>query len=406
MDLLTRPSGPVVGIGGFRVVFPSNMVIRRLIAGLAIGLASTALGQSAVEGRPHVARSSAEAHASALPDLSGGNVQVVLAALGESQLDFFDDLEKQPLVCHDDALHACLLLGAGINATTFEQRVAMASQLGWIAPNFDRPALEAVTVGEVAKMAVAIMDGRREGPSPTPEQALTRAARVSPIPSTLRPYQGITGAQLLSMLGGVHDAMGARQEMESASAVEPMQPVQPIAAPAAATAPVAPVAPAVVEPPPRAEAPTAVEPVRAEPVRAPGASVQVVDVTPGRPAVVEEQPVRTAPTQAEPMALDLPGQKPVSEPARPADAPAHEAVISLDDRIGPPSTAPGTGRSAPAGEAAAVATAPAATAPGATAPGATAPGAEEAAVKEAAEEQAVRTSQFVPGKPLRRPTRK
>lgn len=387
MDLLTRPSGPVVGIGGFRVVFPSNMVIRRLIAGLAIGLASTALGQSAVEGRPHVARSSAETHASALPDLSGGNVQVVLAALGESQLDFFDDLEKQPLVCHDDALHACLLLGAGINATTFEQRVAMASQMGWIAPNFDRPALEAVTVGEVAKMAVAIMDGRREGPSPTPEQALTRVARVSPIPSTLRPYQGITGAQLLSMLGGVHDAMGARQEMESASAVEPMQPVQPIAAPAAATAPVAPVAPAVVEPPQHAEAPTAVEPVRA-----PGASVQVVDVTPGRPAVVEEQPVRTAPTQAEPMALDLPGQKPVSEPARPADAPAHEAVISLDDRIGPPSTAPGTGRSAPAGEAAAVATAPVSTAPGA----------EEAA----AEEQAVRTSQFVPGKPLRRPTRK
>jgi hypothetical protein len=157
-----------------------------------------------VEGRPVVARSSAETYASQVPDPGKADMQTVLAGLGASQLEFFDDMEKQALVCHDDALHASLLMGAGINATTFEQRTAMAVKLGWIAPGFDRPAREAITVGEACRILARMMG---ESATISQEQAVERVASVGGLPANLKTYQGITGAQLMSVLGAVHDAV-------------------------------------------------------------------------------------------------------------------------------------------------------------------------------------------------------
>lgn len=180
-----------------------------LSASIAVGavaaLAGTANGRAVGDGRPLVDRSSAQTFASTLPDPEQGDVQAVLAGLGASQLDFLDDLETQDLVCHDDALHAALVLGAGINAATFEQRVAMATKLGWVSSGFDQPALEAVTVGEAARVLSRMMG---DDASLSQEEAVSRLAAMGAMPASLKPYQGITGSQYLTILGAVHDAIG------------------------------------------------------------------------------------------------------------------------------------------------------------------------------------------------------
>ena len=192
------------------------------VAGLCVALvppgvqAQDAGGAEVVEGRPLIAHSSAETRAATLPDPSTIDPQMMLGLLATSQLEFFDDLEKQSLVCHDDALHACLLLGAGINATTYEQRKAMAGKLGWISASFDRPAREAATLGETCRMLARMM-GKPE--STTQEEAMSVVAALGTkgpdhapalIPEHLRPYQGLTGAQLLTILGAVHDEVSPR----------------------------------------------------------------------------------------------------------------------------------------------------------------------------------------------------
>lgn len=343
-------------------------------AGLAVAIAHGACNaQTAVEGRPQVARSSADAHASSLPDISDNNVQVVLAQLGRSQLDFFDDLEQQPLVCHDDALHACLLLGAGINATSFEQRAAMAAQLGWIVPDFDRPAREAATVGEFCRIAAVMLDGRDAHSAESQEQALQRIGQVSPLPQSLRPYQGITGAQLLSILGSVHDVMTRAEapanEPIPAAEMVPSEPVPtPIAHEPAALEPLTPAPPAPAEPPmtPQADSP----------------AIQISDVPGVGPGSAVQQPQQHATTQPTPQpALDLSGT--ASQPANADEPRARESVIALDGQPAVPSAdkPAESGLSTP-------------------------PPSELSTNPPTEPDQPIRSSQYVPGKPIRRPTSK
>lgn len=398
MDLLARPAGPVVGVDRVRDEsrflnlaarnIPPRALARAasvaLAVGSVLGLHGVALAQSAVEGRPSVARSSAETHAALLPDLSSGDMQTALAALGESQLEFLDDLERQPLVCHDDALHACLLLGAGINATTYERRVEMAGQLGWVAANFDRPGREAVTVGEVCRIAVAIVDGRQQREAMTQEQAVARVAAFSPLPSSLRPYQGITGAQLITVLGGVHDAM-----LNSAGAnAAPSAPASPSPTPARAPAPAPAPAPSPAAEPVPAPAPApAPAPV---PAPAPGSAVEVIDLSGSGSSTDRPLTLPSAPEADRPESTGGTVQDPVIElDERPA-APAPQSAQ--------PRTAPMRSGEVGAGEPVAT---PITGEPSTDVVEAPSPRAE--AMPEA--DRPLRSSQFVPGRPIRRPTR-
>lgn len=322
--------------------FGARMMTAAVLLTAVVGADGRALAQGgAVEGRPVVARSSAETYASQVPDPGKADMQTVLAGLGASQLEFFDDLEKQALVCHDDALHASLLMGAGINATTFEQRTAMAVKLGWIAPAFDRPAREAITVGEACRILARMMG---ESATISQEQAVERVASVGGLPANLKTYQGITGAQLMSVLGAVHDAVTPKSA-----------PTAPGTAPNATT-----------------EQPAGFE--RA-PVAMPGA------VTEQR---TSESVTISEPGQAEPVVKDVaqtsaPNPAPAATPTPNASAPPAEATPSQTETSTTSTAQPTPAPSAPGAAPASPSAAPAAPAP-AKAP-----------------------AQFVPGRPVRKP---
>jgi hypothetical protein len=147
------------------------------------------------------------------------------AADGGSALAFFDDLETRPLASQDDAINACLLLGTGATAPSYEQRVAMAEKLGYIPREYNRPARQAVTMGEVATMSVKLLEGRRL----SQEDALSKLMQRNIAPASARYNQGLTGAQLVSLTGGLRDAM----RIEGVGRVAPPSVPPPAPAPAA-----------------------------------------------------------------------------------------------------------------------------------------------------------------------------
>ena len=97
-----------------------------------------------------------------------------------------------------------LLLGTGTSAPSYEQRVVMAKELGYVERGFDRPGRQAVTMGDVAEMASKILEGKRPASA---EEAMAKLVHREIAPASARPNQGLTGAQLVSMAGGVRDAM-------------------------------------------------------------------------------------------------------------------------------------------------------------------------------------------------------
>jgi hypothetical protein len=161
------------------------------MAGLAGGLggcSSTAHETMMVGNRPLVGQTAVEA--SPAGDAGG--------------LGFFDELEGKPLASQDDAIHAMLLLGTGTSGGTYEQRVGMAKALGYVDKGYNQPARQAVTIGEVASMATRILEGKTPA---TQDDAMARLVHREIAPGSARANQGLTGAQLVSMAGGVRDAM-------------------------------------------------------------------------------------------------------------------------------------------------------------------------------------------------------
>lgn len=153
---------------------------------------------SGVKNRPKVETSAAEMY-------------VTAAALepewgpGQSELNFFDELVTRDEVVNDDALHACMLLGTGVSLPTYDERVAVARRLGWLQRKPARPPREAATVGEVSRIIVRIMGDKKRV---TPARATERLQQMGLLPADIRHYQGLTGSQLVSLLGQVEEALG------------------------------------------------------------------------------------------------------------------------------------------------------------------------------------------------------
>lgn len=178
------------------------------------------------------------------PVLATSAVEASAVAGGSSDLDFFDTLETTGLVCQDDVLHAALLLGNGESAATYADRVALARRLGYIGPGFDRPAHEAATLGEVAQVFGRVADGGAKSDRLSQEQAMARMGARGLLPAEARPYQGLTGAQLLTVMGGMRTAMGDRERahirLTDAAAPEATPPAPVTVAPSPTAAPAAP----------------------------------------------------------------------------------------------------------------------------------------------------------------------
>lgn len=350
---------------------------------------ATAAQSTVSDGRPILPISSAERFASVLPDPSNPDVQSVLAGVGASQLEFFDDLERQTLVCHDDALHACLLLGAGINATSFQQRTEMAARLGWIAPSFDRPGREAATLGEVCRMLARMM-GKPESITQDESLAFVSGLRVLPpevstssaagsassggvLPSQLKPYQGLTGSQLMTILGSVHDAIAPR-ESAGASALPPTSIVTTTPAATTPAQPATPSAPA--SPVDQVIAELTGEPVELAPSQPAEVHTQAVVI--GSPSEPARSSAIVAPVRVESAAIQPPQNSPTIESPAPVEPPQAETIPAPQPAADPGSI---------------VEPAPATDAAPAVTPSAT-------------PADPARFSQFRHGKPVKRPTKR
>lgn len=199
-----------------------------VLVGLALGFGGCGSGGSAGSGsrslRPLVEAPAAEL---ARAEPTAGT---------SAELDFFDTLETRRLVCHDDVLHAALLVGNGHSEATPMTRMALARRLGYLAPDFDRPPLEAATAGELARLALRLTDGESAS-RVNQEQSLMRLAARGIVPMSVKPYQGVTGAQLISVMAGVRAEIANRPLARVALADEPAaSPSEPVAQPAPVTA--------------------------------------------------------------------------------------------------------------------------------------------------------------------------
>ncbi|MBX3404776.1 MAG: hypothetical protein KF699_15305 [Phycisphaeraceae bacterium] len=199
-----------------------------------------------------------------------------------SELNFFDELETREEVVNDDALHAILLLGTGVTMPGYDERVTIARRLGWLRPlRPGRPPREAATTGEISRMIVRMMGDRKPL---TPAKAAQRLQSLGLLPPESTHYQGMTGAQFVSLLGQVEEALGPAalaairaeahanwntqvavddSDIESASEPAPRQ-----SAPVASAPPTSP--PAATQPPPPAETTESPSPwIRGTPLRRP-----------------------------------------------------------------------------------------------------------------------------------------
>lgn len=174
------------------------MMTRKTSMGLAVGgwiLAAAMGGCSSGGGKPEFVHR---------PMVTQSAPEAVMASEDPSSAAFFDELERVPLASQDDAVHAALLLATGTSQPTWPMRERAAQQLGLLPTDFARAGREAVTVGEVSQMFSKILTGKRAA---SEDAAVGIMVERGILPETRLAAQGLTGAQLLSMLGVTQDVM-------------------------------------------------------------------------------------------------------------------------------------------------------------------------------------------------------
>lgn len=244
----------------------SARLVPALLTGTVLGAAGC--GGKASE-RPRVEVSAAELYAE--PPL----VRPALIAGGEAQsggnpdsaasadLNFFDDLTTRGLASNDDAVHAALLLGVGRSAATYPDRVLLAQQAGLLEATYDRPGREAATIGEVSSLLVRVVDGPQRI---SQERAVARLVATRMLPFGAEPFQGLTGAQLITLVGGTSDLLRVQgRGLPGSNPPTPPTPITPPPLPEAATPPTPLPVPASV--------PAAAEAPRPEPMHDPAPTV-------------------------------------------------------------------------------------------------------------------------------------
>jgi hypothetical protein len=77
----------------------------------------------------------------------------------DAELQFWEQLETQPVVTNNDALHGLILLADGQDpAQDYDQRVAAARQRGWLGSSEPPPAHESATMGMISVAVCEILD--------------------------------------------------------------------------------------------------------------------------------------------------------------------------------------------------------------------------------------------------------
>lgn len=150
----------------------------------------------------------------------------------ESTLDFWDALDTQSVTTNDDALHALILVNDGDDglATTWDERLARARELGWLPQDDPAPiAAESAQVGLIAVAAVHMLDikgglsmamwGR------TPRYSVKELVHIGVLPG-IGEHEALSGAEFIAFIDALEqrqliDAAWRRRLHPDAGAVEP-----------------------------------------------------------------------------------------------------------------------------------------------------------------------------------------
>jgi hypothetical protein len=271
---------------------------------LALAAAGLIAGCGQVSERPQVGSSAAELYAEppiVRPvSIAGGEARAQGAAdtVASADLNFFDELTTRSLASNDDAIHAALLLAVGRSASSFRERLDLASKTGLIEETYDRPGREAATIGETSAMLVRVVDGPQRI---SQERAVARMVAQRLLPAGAEAFQGLTGAQLVTLVGGVADML--RSQGRDFSLPAPLAAPSPI--PTAAPAPIDPAAP----PPPGTQPDPA-------PTIAPITNPPAIEPTPA-PAEPAPTPAPTPAAEPAPFSPGTPIRRPGGEPTPP-----------------------------------------------------------------------------------------
>jgi len=150
----------------------------------------------------------------AIPACTAPHVATPLTAkLGkddpDTQLEFWHQLELQPMTSHDDAFHGFLLYLDGADSSPdYAARVATLKKRDLLPASFNRPADEAIERGTLAVMICKAVD-LKGGVTysllgPTPRYAVRELQYVGLYPLST-PNQIFTGAEYLGIIGRLED---------------------------------------------------------------------------------------------------------------------------------------------------------------------------------------------------------
>ncbi len=122
-----------------------------------------------------------------------------------AEMDFWDALAKQRMVCNSDALHALVL---SFEAQPSKDAIATADSRGWISATEQLAPLESARVGWIAK-AVCIETGIKGGVTmrvfgPRERYSVNELNYRGWLPN-MTPQQTISGMQLMALLGRAED---------------------------------------------------------------------------------------------------------------------------------------------------------------------------------------------------------
>lgn len=218
-------------------------------------------------------------------------------------VEFFDALAERPLVCQDDVIHSALLLKTDRSAPTYAERAAMARRLGLVEADFDRPATEAATIGEVSKVLVRVTDPAMAGEKLSQERAVSRLVTRGWLPSQAKSYQGLTGSQLVTLISTAREELATRPQ--NAGSVQ-VASDEPVARPRPEPMPV--VAAAPKEPPPSSPPAPTTPAAAKKPEPTPATSAK------SEPVVAPEPPPPPVVKQPEPSTPPAPPPAPASKP--------------------------------------------------------------------------------------------
>ncbi|MBX9736459.1 MAG: hypothetical protein K2X32_05985, partial [Phycisphaerales bacterium] len=125
-------------------------------------------------------------------------------------LDFFDRLNERARVCQDDVLTGVLLVKKGVapaGEQGYARRVEMGKELGILNADFNKPALQAATTGEVATMVVSA--AAKSGGPVTEADAIRVLTAGAWMPAGLSGTELASGTQAFNALGGLSDLLAA-----------------------------------------------------------------------------------------------------------------------------------------------------------------------------------------------------